>query len=305
MNLRQLDLNLLVVLDAIYSEGGITRAAVKLHLTQPAVTHALNRLRAAFDDPLFVRDGRAMVPTPVARNLIHPVKAALRGIEILLQDVNRFDPGSTPRRFTLGLRDVMEPTLLPRLQQRVQATAPQLELESIQTERRSLESELASGRLDVALDILLPLSEKVCRRRIHFDRLVVVVRQSHPVLRPGLDLERYLQQDHILATVRRHGGGSEDLELSRLGLRRRIRLRCQHYFAALEVVRQSDLVLTMPEGYARAANRQQEFQILPFPLEQPPRDGYLYWHANVDTDPANAWLRGQLLDAFTDAHQQQ
>ena len=94
MNVRQLDLNLLVVLDAIYTEGGITAAARRLHVTQPAVTHALNRLRDHFSDPLFVREGRTMVPTPMARNLIRPLKRSLRSIEIMLHEVDQFDPAT-------------------------------------------------------------------------------------------------------------------------------------------------------------------------------------------------------------------
>ncbi len=298
MNVSKMDLNLLVVFDAILSEGGITSAARKLHLTQPAVSHALNRLRDAMGDPLFVREGRAVVPTPTARNLARPVRNILRDVDLMLSDLNRFDPASTPRKFTLGMRDVTEPLLMPALQRSIGAESPQIDLASIQTDRRALESELANGHLDVALDMHLPVSDKILRQRVQFDPLVVVCRRGHPRLDANATLETYLAEGHILATVRRAGGGIEDVELSRHGLSRHIQLRCQHYFAALEVVRQTDLVLTMPRGYAEVANRGDDYLILPFPLELPSPEGFVYWHVNVHEDPANQWLRRHILGVF-------
>lgn len=298
MHISRIDLNLLVVLDAIYTEGGITRAAGKLHLTQPAISHSLGRLRELFRDELFVREGRAMVPTPLARNLIDPVRRALRGLEVTLNELEAFDPATTQKRFTLAVRDVFESTVLPPLLRRVGREAPSVDVAAVQIERRALESELAAGTLDAALDVLLPLSDQVRRRRISLDRHVVVARKNHPAVRRGLTLATYLKQHHVLVSSRRSGPGLEDVELSRQGLSRRIRLRCQHYFAACRVVSQTDLVLTMPGTYAKIANRQFGNQILPLPLDMPPLDAYLYWHASVDNEPANRWLREHIADSF-------
>jgi len=298
MHISRIDLNLLVVLDAIYTEGGITRAADKLHLTQPAISHSLGRLRTLFGDELFVREGRAMVPTPLARNLIEPVRRALRGLEVTLNELERFDPAATQKRFTVAVRDVFEATVLPPLLRQVTRDAPRVDVHAVQVERREVESELAAGTLDAALDVLLPLSEQIRRRKITLDRMVVVARKNHPAVRRGLKLATYLKQDHVLVSSRRHGPAPEDFELSRHGLSRRVRLRCQHYFAACRVVSQSDLVLTMPGHYARIANQQFGNQILPLPVDMPPLDAYLYWHANVENEPANRWLREQLVRAF-------
>jgi DNA-binding transcriptional LysR family regulator len=298
MHISRIDLNLLVVLDAIYTEGGITRAAGKLHLTQPAISHSLGRLRELFKDELFAREGRAMVPTPLARNLIEPVRRALRGLEVTLNELEAFDPASTQKRFNIAVRDVFESTLLPSLLQRIARVAPSVDVAAVQVGRREIESELAAGTLDAALDVLLPLSDQVRNKRISLDRHVVVARKGHPAVRRGLTLATYLKQHHVLVSSRRAGPGLEDVELSRQGLSRRIRLRCQHYFAACRVVSQTDLVLTMPGNYARIANRQFGNQILPLPLAMPPLDAYLYWHASVDKEPANAWLREQVVASF-------
>ena len=298
MHISRIDLNLLVVLDAIYTEGGITRAAGKLHLTQPAISHALGRLRELFKDPLFEREGRAMVPTPLTRSLIEPVQRALRGLEVTLNELESFDPATTQKRFTIGLRDVLESTLLPAFMQRIYVNAPLIDIGVVHVNRRDVEAELAMGTLDAAIDVLLPVSEKVRHSRIALDRLVVVARKGHPKVNARLDLETYLEQDHVLVTSRRSGIGSlEDVELSRMGLQRRLRLRCQHYYAACRVVSQTDLILTMPERYANDTNRLFNNQILPLPLEMLPLDAYLYWHANADKEPSNRWLREQLLQA--------
>lgn len=298
MHISRVDLNLFIVFEAIYTEGSVTRASQKLNLTQPAISHALARLRQLFNDPLFERQGHAMVATPLARNSIEPVRRALRGFEVTLNGLAQFDPAHTEKQFTVAVRDVLEATVLPPLMAAIGTAAPGVDLAAVKVERRELESELAAGTLDVAVDVLLPLSAGVRHTQLLVDKTVVVARKGHPRIDGALDLETYLQQDHILASSRRRGPGLEDFELSRLGVQRRIRLRCQHYYAACRVVGRTDLLLTMPERYALAANQHTGNQILPFPIEMPPFDVYLYWHANVDNDPANRWLREQVMAAM-------
>ena len=298
MHISRVDLNLFIVFEAIYAEGSVTRASLKLNLTQPAISHALGRLRLMFDDPLFVRQGHLMVSTPLSRSIIEPVRQSLRGFEVTLNKLDRFDPATTEKEFTLALRDVLESTVLPPLMVALEQAAPQARVAAVQVDRRELESELQAGTLDCAIDVLLPLSPEIRHVRILADRTLVVARHGHPRLQGGITLDAYLEEKHILASSRRKGPGIEDFELSRLGLQRKIRLRCQHYFAACRVVSQTDLILTMPERYARVANQQFDNQLLVLPLEMPAWDVYLYWHANVEDDPANRWLREQLTAAM-------
>ena len=241
-----------------------------------------------------------MVSTPLARTLIEPIRRSLRGLEVTLNGLHVFDPATTTKRFNIAVRDVLEATILPPLMLRVRQSAPQVDIAANQVERRELESELAAGTLDVAIDVLLPLASDIMRTRIYQDSTVVVARQGHPDICGALDIDTYLKQDHILASSRRRGPGLEDFELSRFGLERHIRLRCQHYFAACRVVSQSDMLLTMPGRYAQIANQQFGNQILPFPLEVPAFDVFLYWHANVDNDPANRWFREQVMQSILD-----
>ncbi|MFS2135809.1 LysR family transcriptional regulator [Duganella sp. Dugasp56] len=300
MHISKVDLNLFIVFEAIYAEGSITRASLKMNLTQPAISHALNRLRQLFDDPLFERQGHVMVPTPLARSIIDPVRQSLRGFEVTLNGAERFDAATSGRSFSLALRDVLEASVLPPLMARMAQDAPTVGLNTLQVGRRELESELAAGTLDAAIDVMLPLSNEIRRTLLAADQTVVLVRRAHPLVRDGqgLDLDGYLALEHIQTSSRRRGPGLEDFELSRLGLQRRVRLRCQHYFAACRVVSQTDLALTMPERLARVVNQQFGNQIRPFPLQMPSLDIYLYWHANIDTDPAGLWLREQIIEAM-------
>ena len=298
MHISRVDLNLFTVFDAIYVEGSITRASHKMHLTQPAISHALGRLRLLFGDPLFERRGHTMVPTPLARSIIEPVRLSLRGLEVTLNGLDRFDPATSKRQFMLALRDVLEAAMLAPLMAGIARSAPLVDWRALQVERTELEGELAAGTLDAAIDVLLPLSADILRAPLAVDKTVVLARRGHPQIEAALDLPTYLKQEHVLASSRRRGPGLGDTELSRLGLQRRIRLRCQHYFAACRVVSQTDLVLTMPERFARVVNQQFGNQILPFPLDMAPIDIYLYWHANVDHDPANRWLRAQVMQAI-------
>lgn len=298
MHISRVDLNLFTVFEAIYTEGSVTRASQKLSLTQPAISHALGRLRQMFGDPLFVRQGHAMVSTPLARSMIEPVRRALRGLEVTLNGLHEFDPATTGKRFNIALRDVLEATILPPLMRRVRDNAPLVDIAASQVDRRDLQNEMATGSLDGAIDVLLPLPNDIMRTRIYQDSTVVVVREGHPDIDGAIDIDTYLKQDHVLASSRRRGVGLEDFELSRFGLERHIRLRCQHYFAACRVVSQTNLVLTMPGRYAQIANQQFDNQILPFPLEVPAFDVFLYWHANVDHDPANKWFREQVMESI-------
>lgn len=297
-NIRTLDLNLLVVLDAIHGEGGVTHAAEKLNLTQPAISHALARLRLLFDDPLFVRQGRTLAPTPLTRGLIAPLRRSLAELALLVGEAGAFDPRRSEARFTVAMRDPTELVALPPAIARLARTAPRVDLRSVQVARRNLEAALAAGTVDLAIDVPLPLSEKVRRERVAADPLVVVVRKSHPAIRRGFGLDAYLAQQHVMVTSRRKGPGFEDLALAEQGLHRRIRLRCRNYVAAFRVVGATDLVLTMPKRYAGVLNRGFGNRILPLPFATPTLDLYLYWHEAVDKHPANLWLRGLLRDAF-------
>lgn len=300
MHISRVDLNLFVVFDAIYTEGGITAAARTLNLTQPAVSHALGRLRELFDDPLFERRGQGMVPTPLARTLIAEVRTSLQGFERTLREGTRFDPATSERRFTISMRDALEATLLPPLMAAIAKEAPRIDVTTVRGDRRQLEAELLAGTIDAVADILLPASPAIRHAPILSDPMVVLARPGHPIAHEPLTLERYLACEHVHVSSRRRGAGLEDVELRRLGHERRVRLRCQHYPAACRVVSCTDLLATLPIRYARIANEPYGNVMLPLPFNVPALELYLYWHANSDQDAAGRWLRDHIFAAMAE-----
>lgn len=299
--MTRIDLNLFQVFSAVYVEGSVTRAARSLNLTQSAISHALVRLRNLYRDPLFVRHGKVMTPTPFARALFGQVRQSLQTLTESVARVRNFNPAETRRVFNISFRDVLESTFLPELIRRISAEAPLAQIASVRTGRLEAELDLAGGALDFVFDVALPLPASVRRKRLFSDSSVVVAREDHPALKNGLDLETYLALPHVLVSSRRSGLGLEDAALAQKGLQRQIVLRCQQYFAACTAVNITDMLLTMPEKYARSANRNLGNRIHRSPLDMPPLDIFLYWHESAESDPANIWLRNLLCAVAEDS----
>jgi len=294
VHLSQVDLNLFVVLEAIYREGNITRAGQQLNLTQPAISHALKRLRDLLQDLLFVRQGPHMVPTPFTRNMIEQVRQALQILETNLSQSHNFVPENTRRNFHLSLWEYLETLLLPPLLGRLTLAAPGMSITTSRVKRRDLETELASGSLDLAIEIPMTVSDRIRQKWLLNEPYVVVARQGHPAIAGKLDLDTYLAQRHILVSSRRQGPSLIDVELSRRGLRRQVFLRSQHTFAACMVVSKTDMLLTLAERHVRLLNPDLKNQVYPFPLHAPRIEAHLYWHESVENDPANRWLREEI-----------
>jgi DNA-binding transcriptional LysR family regulator len=291
--LNRLDLNLLHVFDTIYREGSLTRAARALHLTQPAVSHSLSRLREHFDDPLFSRQGNQMVPTPLAQRFLESMRPGLTQIQSAVNQFHAFDPANHRKTYSLALRDILESTFLPKLMGRLESF-PELEIISQRVPRREMETLLAAGKLDFAVDVLLPVSNQTGHELLRHDRLVVLARKGHPLTSGGLTMDKYLDARHVLVSSRSEGPGIEDFELSRFGVQRNIRLRCQHYYAACRVAEGTDLLLTMPENYAQIIAERADIDILTTPVDLPGIDVHLYWHKAYEREPALIWFREQL-----------
>jgi len=299
VHLSQVDLNLFVVLEAVYREGNLTRAGQQLNLTQPAISHALKRLRDLLQDPLFVRQGPHMVPTPFTRNMIEQVRQALQILEVNLSESRNFIPEHTRRNFHLALWEYAEALILPELLRHLTHAAPGMSITISRVKRRDLETELASGSVDLAIDIPLTMSDRIRHKWLLNEAFVVVARAGHPAIADKLNLDAYLAQRHIQVSSRRHGPSLIDIELSRRGLRRQVFLRNQHNHTAWMVVSETDMLLTLPERHALIlstgfANPGWMNRVYPFPLPAPRLEAHLYWHESVENDPANRWLREEI-----------
>ncbi|MGL6160653.1 LysR family transcriptional regulator [Microbulbifer sp.] len=295
MQLKQMDMNLFLVLEAIYSQRNLTRAAEQLHITQPAVSNALARLRRTLDDPLFTRTPAGMQPTPLTERIMPSVRQALALLGGSLSEQRLFDPATEEKTLRLSMNDMAETLLLPRLLERLQKLAPDISVESYYVPRDQLVKELSANTLDFGLDIPLVSATHLHQQRLVNDRYLCMLRVDHPLAdRARLTLDEYLQLEHIHVSSRRSGPGLVDIALNKLGRRRSIKLRVQHYRVAPLVVLRTDLALTVPASLAD----QYPARLFELPFQIPQMDWHLLWHKNQHEDPANKWLRGQLMDLF-------
>lgn len=294
--LGRLDLNLFRVFDTVYRERNLTRAAEVLFLSQSAVSHALARLREQLGDPLFVREGQGMTPTALAERLAPDVREALGLFRQAMHRSRDFDPARDILQFTLAMNDEIEPALLPALVQHLRATAPAIRIASVRLDRSTLKTDLASGRLDLAIDVAQPMPAELHHTVVMQDQFCVVSAR-----RRRLTAASYLAAQHVTVSSRRTGLVVEDLVLSRLGHQRDIVLRCQHYETACRIVAETDLLLTLPRRQAESLNAAIGNHILAMPIDLPAIELHLYWHRQVDGEPGNQWLRSQLLSLATGA----
>lgn len=289
----RLDLNLFRVLDAIHSHGGISQAARALHLSQPAISHALRRLRELFDDPLFVRQGNQMLPTERTRRVIAQVQSHVRGLGAVLNQGRSFEPAELEMSFEIGVRDVLESITFPRLMQHLAQLAPGVSLSSRRVVRQQMEAELTAGRLDLAIERLTRTGPRIRSLKLADESMVVLTAKGEGRKR-AMTLKQYLAARHVQVSLGPEASEALDRFLADQGMERRVALRCQHYFAAAQVVAETGWMLTMPRTYARNLAQVLPVSVHELPFQLPPIPMMMYWHADREDDPAHRWLRGLL-----------
>lgn len=299
----KLDANLVLALHALLGERSVSRAAARMGLGQPAMSHALKRLRERFDDPLLVRgDGRLMQLTPRALELADLAQQGVEAIERVFAAPSPFDPATCTRRFRVASSDAMVVNLLPGLLARLAEAAPGVDLE-LPITGPSAATALEEGRLDLSIGRwdLAPLGLR--RRTLYREQLVSVVRADHPRVGPTLDLGTYLALPHVLVAPRGTPRGVVDDALGRLGHERRIAVVLQSFVAAMIVTAASDLVLTLPQRLVQRLQGQLALRVLPPPLSLAEFDLHLVWHERDHYDPAHRWLRGLVASVLQDDHE--
>tara|TARA_X000000950_G_scaffold243510_1_gene298655 strand:+ start:31343 stop:32254 length:912 start_codon:yes stop_codon:yes gene_type:complete len=296
--LAQFDLNLLETFEAIYSEGGVSRAARHLNLSQPAVSHGLARLREAFNDELFVREGNRLVPTAMAREIVGPIREALRNFGFAITSAMTFDPATANRLFRIGMRLSGEAPNFASLVTGIREIAPSVRLSSAHFPRQEMPQLLADGRLDLAIDVAHTERAGLNRELLRQDQFVVAARKGHPDIDGAISLETYLAQEHVFASPRSTGLGHEDAALAKLGKERAIAVRCQNAMSAWQIVSRTDMILTLSRRYADTFQGFEDLQVLPLPLEIPLAEAFMYWHEASESDPGLIWLREQIRNGM-------
>lgn len=289
-NLQNVDLNLLVCLDALLEEGSVTRAARRVGLSQPAMSNALGRLRRTIGDPLLVRSSQGMVPTPRALELAGPVREALSTIEKALSETGVFEPATARRRFAVATNDYSEMVLLPRLAGKVSVEAPGVDL-SVQVLGELPQRALESGDCDLAIGVFRDVPGGFYQQALFRDRFVCAVRKGHPMVGDTLDVDTYVALQHVLISSGSRGPGVVDMALDRIGKERRVALRVPHFVVAPLVLSQTDYVLTLASRVARAFADALQLRLFPPPVELPEFTIRQVWHQRFQHDPAHKWLR--------------
>jgi DNA-binding transcriptional LysR family regulator len=298
LHLEALDLNLLVALRALLAERHVTRAAARVGLSQPAMSHALARLRELLGDPLLVRTPRGMKPTARAEAMTAPLERALLDLGRALQAPTPFEPARSTRRFRIATTDYIELVLLPRLLARVWGEAPGVDVR-VSNLGGEPNDELAEDRVDLAIGVPAQFGDPeppqgVRLQRVLSDRFVCVVREGHPIVKKRLSLDEFVALPHALVAPRGASGSIVDTALARLGKRRRVACEVPHFLVAPHVVRETDLVLTLAERVARSLGPMLGLRQLAPPLALEGFSMSMVWHERQHADPAHAWLRAAI-----------
>ncbi|MDC8759542.1 LysR substrate-binding domain-containing protein [Janthinobacterium fluminis] len=294
-NLRAVDLNLLVILEALLSERHLSRAAARLHMSQPAVSHALGRLRALLDDPLLVRGRGGFQPTARALELSRPLADALQHVRSVLGGAV-FDAATARRTFRLAMSDYGAAIVLPGLMRRLRAEAPGIDLSVVYASRESMAAGVVDGDIDLALGVFPHTPETLRRETLLEERFVCALDAATLPDGAALTLDAYLARPHVLVASGDRAMATEvDTELARHGWTRRIALRLPHWAVAPAVLAGTDLVLTVARralrgGAAGLALVEPPFAIAPFVFEQ-------IWHSRAEGDAGLSWLRVALRGA--------
>ena len=295
MKIKDTDLNLFIAFDVIYTEKNLTKSGQVLGITQPAVSNALARLRDLFNDELFIRTSRGMIPTPVANQLIGDIRNALSLIQNTISVSEKFDPSTADMTFKISIGDTSEYRLLPLLIKELAEIAPKVKVETYLTARKDAPRELASGAIDFSIDPPLQSDQHLKHEKIYQEDYVMIVRKDHPILKKqNITIEDYLDLSHIHISNRKTGMGHVDMTLYKLGLTRDIYLRAQHFLVAPYIVEQSDMAITTTKGFA--VDRNLAWRELPFDID--PLVLHLYWHENNDNESSSKWMRDLMLKTY-------
>jgi DNA-binding transcriptional LysR family regulator len=292
MNLAAVDLNLLVALDALLKERSVSHAARRLGLSQPAASHALARLRALFDDPLFVRCATGIEPTPRALALAPSLESALAAVRATLAGPARFDPATDARTFRWAAADAVAALLLPPMVERIGREAPSIVLHVQNVSGEDVDRALIDGELHAAVVPTAHDRAGVRHKLLWKESFVCVLRGDHPMARKRtFTLDDWLSLRHVVVTPRGTPGSLVDTVLAERGQRRMVSVMVPHFLLAPPLVARSDLSWTAPERVGREYAARFGLAVRSVPLALEGFSLYLRWHERNERDPGHRWLR--------------
>ena len=296
-NIRQLDIHLLLTLQALLTEKHISKAAVKLLKSQPAVSHSLAELRKVFNDPLLVRQNGKLERTPRAEELLEPLTEILNQIQILLEP-KQFDPSTAHRTFKMAMSDYGTHVVLPNLVQTLRLVAPDIQLQITQASRESMQLQVIEGELDFAFGVFNhePPDDGVIMATLFTEEFCCIAdakRYPH-----DLNLDEWLDCPHVLVAMQANSPNEIDVTLAQKGLKRRIVTILPHWGIANELIQGTDLILTVAQRNITQFINNPNYKIFEPPITLPSFDFKMIWHKRRENDPAHIWLRQLILQEF-------
>lgn len=294
MNLRSIDLNLLVLFDALIEMRSVRRAGERVGLSQSATSHALDRLRKLLGDELLVRTASGMEPTPRALSLAGPLRLALQDIQTALAP-DRFEPAEAEIGLTIAVETHETIVVLPLLVEEVRREAPGIALTIKSGSLEDILDGVDQGRVDVAIGLFKGLPDRFMTCRLLSDEHACVIRADHPIARSPLTLGLYLDAPHLLISMSGSATNAVDDALADQGLRRRIAMQMPHGLAAVIALTRSDMITSVTRGVARVFAAAAPVVVMDLPFNVPASTFRLVWNRRFHTDPARVWLRRKLV----------
>jgi DNA-binding transcriptional LysR family regulator len=294
VNLKHLDLNLLVVFEAVYSAGNISHAAGQLAMSQPAVSNALARLRDLLDDPLFVRAKGGVEPTTRAKALIEPIRQALGLIGLHLGSPDTIDLASYRRTFRISTMDILEPLLVPPLLNTIAKRAPGITIEGVAS-HPDIAQDVLAGTLDLACFAYPAKSPEISIVPIGPVDLVVIARRDHPLIGKRLDVPTMHGLLHVALTAELRSHAQVDRELLVHGIKRHVMMAVSRLWSVPSIVAETDLVGMVPRAFAEYVAANFDIAIHDLPVAISGQHLYLMWNKKMDGDGAHKWVRDHLL----------
>ncbi|OXS21024.1 LysR family transcriptional regulator [Pseudomonas rhodesiae] len=293
MNLRAVDLNLLVIFDTLMKERHVTRAALKVPMSQPAMSSALSRLRLLFKDDLFIRVGGCMEPTARAIELSVGVTRILREAERLMTSEVLFDPASSDDHFTGRMSDLITYLVLPTLSGLLSRQAPGMRMDITHIPIDQTLARMESDQLDFAISTQLKHTSNIVSEPLFMDRLVCVMRDGHKLSGAELSMQEFLKADHLHVAVSQHDVRFVDNVLAEQQVSRRITLTIPHWLSLPAILCETDMISVISERLA-STFVDKALVIKELPLSMPSFSWDLYWHKRNKNTAAHAWLREQI-----------
>lgn len=291
------DLNFLYLVDALYREGSVSRAAHRLNLTQPAVSHALNRLRVRFGDQLFVRSGAGMTPTPMGERVAQGARNALALIQSEILDEPLFDPLHTERCFKVGMTDMGGSVILPKVLQRLERHAPGITVQPEVATPFEIGHMLESGRIDVAWGYFGHLKPGLYQQSLFRRALIGIRRKSRR--KETMTLEAFVNTPHVLADATAQTNELLQQRLKERGYTLKVALECPYILAVPAIVAGTECLATVPDELAALFRRFAEIDTFELPLPMPEITVKQHWHARFHDDAGHRWFRTQVFECVS------